>query len=35
MKLPTLYSRTSTGAVQNWTIEIIDAAYCTQYTKKN
>lgn len=31
MKLPTLYSRTSTGAIQNWTIEIIGAAYCTHF----
>jgi DNA ligase-1 len=31
MKLPTLYSRTSTGAVQNWTIEIIGDAYCTHF----
>ena len=27
--LPTLYSRTSTGAIQTWTIEYIDGAYRT------
>lgn len=31
MTLPTLYSRTSTGAVQNWTIEIQDDAYRTHF----
>jgi DNA ligase-1 len=31
MKLPTLYSRTSTGAVQQWTIEIQGDAYCTHF----
>jgi hypothetical protein len=31
MTLPTLYSRTSTGAIQNWTIEIQDDAYCTHF----
>lgn len=31
MNLPTLYSRTSTGAIQNWTIEIIGDAYCTHF----
>lgn len=31
MKLPTLYSRTSTGAVQQWTIEIQDDAYRTHH----
>ncbi len=29
MKLPTLYSRTSTGAIQEWTVEIEDNAYRT------
>lgn len=31
MTLPTLYSRTSTGAIQNWTIEITGDAYCTHF----
>jgi DNA ligase-1 len=31
MLLPTLYSRTSTGAVQNWTIEIQGDAYRTVF----
>lgn len=31
MTLPTLYSRTSTGAIQNWTIEVQDDAYCTHF----
>ena len=31
MTLPTLYSRTSTGAVQNWTIEIQDDTYRTHF----
>lgn len=31
MTLPTLYSRTSTGAIQNWTIEVKDDAYCTHF----
>ena len=31
MKLPTLYSRTSTGAVQQWTIEIDGDSYCTHF----
>ena len=31
MKLPTLYSRTSTGAVQEWTIEINGDKYRTTY----
>lgn len=31
MNLPTLYSRTSTGAIQNWTIEVQDDAYCTHF----
>jgi DNA ligase-1 len=29
MKLPTLYSRTSTGAIQTWTVEIQENAYRT------
>ena len=31
MKLPTLYSRTSTGATQTWTIEIDGGRYRTEY----
>ena len=31
MTLPTLYSRTSTGAIQNWTIEVQDDAYRTHF----
>lgn len=31
MKLPTLYSRTSTGAVQTWTIEIENGSYRTEH----
>ena len=31
MKLPTLYSRTSTGAVQEWTIEVVADKYRTTY----
>jgi len=31
MKLPTLYSRTSTGAVQQWTIEIEGDSYRTHF----
>jgi DNA ligase-1 len=33
MKLPTLYSRTSTGGVQEWTIEVSDTAYRTHHGK--
>lgn len=31
MKLPTLYSRTQTGAVQTWTIEVDNGKYRTTY----
>jgi len=31
MKLPTLYSRTQTGAIQTWTIEVLDECYRTHY----
>lgn len=31
MKLPTLYSRTSTGAVQEWTVEVDGAKYRTTH----
>ncbi len=31
MKLPTLYSRTSTGAVQTWTVEIENGSYRTEH----
>ena len=33
MKLPTLYSRTSTGSVQEWTIEVENGAYRTHHGK--
>ena len=33
MKLPTLYSRTATGAIQEWTVEIEGAAYRTLHGK--
>ena len=29
MKLPTLYSRTNTGAIQTWTVEVLDECYRT------
>lgn len=35
MKLPTLYSRTSTGAVQEWTIEIQGDSYRTHHGQTN
>lgn len=31
MTLPTLYSRTSTGAIQNWTIEVENDSYRTHF----
>ena len=31
MELPTLYSRTSTGAIQNWTIEVENDSYRTHF----
>ena len=31
MKLPILYARTNTGAVQTWTIEVIGNKYRTHY----
>jgi len=35
MLLPTLYSRTATGAVQTWSIEIVEDKYRTIFGQKN
>lgn len=35
MTLPTLYSRTNTGAIQTWTVEILDDSYRTVHGQLN
>ena len=35
MTLPTLYSRTNTGAIQTWTVEVLDECYRTIHGQLN